>query len=272
MKKKDIQSLKAKAYRIRKRCLGIASRAMSCHVGSWLSQTDLLVVLYSCFLNISIKNHKKDDRDRFILSKGHAGLGYYGVLAEHGLIPWSQVEKYGEDGTVLAAHPVLGSAPGIEATTGSLGHGLPMALGMAISAKRNGWKSKYVVLISDGECDEGSNWEAILLAGHLKLDNLIVIVDYNKIQSFGTTKEILDLEPFADKWIACRWSAAEVDGHDYPEIKKALDSIPFKKGSPSVIIAHTVKGKGVPSMENTLESHYYSIKPDKLSGVLKELY
>ncbi len=272
MQKKTQLTLKQKSFNTRKRFLTIASNRGALHLGSSLSHIDLLTVLYSTFLNINKKNVKDEKRDRFILSKGHAALGYYCVLAEHGLIPWSEIEKYGQDGTSLAAHPVLGSAPGIEATTGSLGHGLPIALGMAIAAKRNGWKSQYVVMLSDGECDEGSNWEAMLLAGHMGLANLTVIVDYNKLQSFGTVKEVLDLEPFSDKWEACKWSVKEIDGHNHTEIKKTFAQLPFKKGKPNVIIAHTIKGKGVPYMENKLEWHYFTVKPENLNDTLNQLY
>jgi len=270
------EELKKQAYEARKIFLTIAAKTGALHIGSSLSHIDLLTALYSDFLNVSPENSKDLKRDIFVLSKGHAALGYYVILAQKGFIPLIDVEKYGQDNTYLAAHPVYGSAPGLEVTTGSLGHGLPIALGMAIVAKRLGWSSKYVVLLSDGEIDEGSNWEAILLAGHLKLDNLTVIVDYNKIQSFGTVKEVLDLEPFVDKWKAFNWFVQEIDGHKFEEIIPAFDIIKNNKNNknnkPNVIIANTIKGKGVPYMENKLEWHYLNIKLDALDDTIKQLY
>ncbi len=272
MKSLSVKTLKEKALEARKALVTIASKSMSPHIGSSLSHIDIITTLYSEILNINPETAEDPTRDRFILSKGHAALGYYIILAQHGFIPMEEVENYAQNDTRLAAHPVYASAPGIEATSGSLGHGLPMALGLSIAARRNGWKSKYFVLISDGECDEGSNWEAILLAGHLGLDNLTVIVDYNKIQSFGTVKEVLDLEPFADKWRACKWGVKEVNGHSFDELVPALSSLPIEKGKPNVVIAHTIKGKGVPYMENKLEWHYLNVKPEQLEETLKQIY
>ena len=268
----SIASLKEKALEARKLVVTAASKSGSPHIGSSLSHIDITTALYGRILNISPKTCADPMRDRFFLSKGHAALGYYAVLSQFGFIPREELLRYGEDGTVLAGHPVYKSARGIEATSGSLGHSLPMAFGLALAAKRSGQTSKYVVLLSDGECDEGSNWEAILAAGHHRLDNLTVIVDYNKIQSFGTVKDILDLEPFAEKWRACNWSVREVDGHDIDALVKTLSSLPFESGRPSVLLAHTVKGKGVPYMENKLEWHYLNVKPDMLAETLAQIY
>jgi transketolase len=255
------KELTEKAREARQLLLEVASKSNSVHIGSSLSEIDILVALYDRVL-------KKDDR--FILSKGHAGLGWYTVLSLFGYIPHGELMRYGEDGTKLAVHPVRGSADGVEATSGSLGHGLSMALGMALAKKRAGEKGRVFVLISDGECDEGSTWEAILLAGHLRLDNLVVVVDYNKIQSFGRTEDVLDLEPFADKWRAARWGVKEIDGHSFEELR-VLEHLPLEKEKPSVSIAHTIKGKGVSFMEDTLEWHYFNLTPEKLSAALKEL-
>lgn len=270
-KKSSIDELTEKALEARRRFLTIASDRNSLHLGSSLSQIDILTALYGGFLRVTPNTVDDPTRDRFILSKGHAALGYYVVLAQNGFIPFSEVESYGMDNTKLAAHPVLGSAPGIEATSGSLGHGLPIGVGMAIAAKKKGYDARSVVLLSDGECDEGSNWEAILLAGHLKLDNLLVIVDYNKIQSFGRTEEVLDLEPFTDKWRSMGFDVQEIDGHSFDEIVSALELSTKTKEKPTVIIAHTIKGKGVSFMEDKLEWHYFNLKPEMLSEALKEL-
>ncbi|KKW19683.1 MAG: Transketolase subunit A [Parcubacteria group bacterium GW2011_GWA2_51_10] len=270
--KPDIEQLKKTALAARKMLIRIASKSHSPHIGSSLSHIDITTALYSAILNVTPKTARDPCRDRFILSKGHAALGYYCVLALHGFISQKELERYGKNDTKLAGHPVLGTAKGIEATSGALGHGLAMALGLALAGKRDGLSAKYVVLVSDGECDEGSTWEAILLAGHLGLDNLTVIVDYNKIQSFGRVEEVLDLEPFADKWEASRWAVASLDGHDFAELLPALSSLPLRKGKPTVIIAHTIKGKGVPIMENKLEWHYRDVRPEDLEETLAQVY
>ena len=271
-KRNNLEALREKAYQTRKSLIRIASRSGSPHIASSLSEIEIITTLYSEILHITPAAVSDPKRDRFILSKGHAALGYYLILAQHGFFPMEEVERYAQNDTRLAAHPVYGSVPGIEATSGSLGHGLPLSLGIALASKRDGSPARAFVLISDGECDEGSNWEAILLAGHLGLDNLTVIVDYNKIQSFGTVEEVLNLEPFADKWRAARWAVQEVDGHSFTELTGALAHVPLQKGKPSVIIAHTVKGKGVPYMENKLESHYMNVKTEELEHTLAQIY
>lgn len=272
LSKANFEVLREKAYQTRQALIRIASRSGSPHIGSSLSEVEIITVLYAEILNITPATVSDSDRDRFILSKGHAALGYYIILAQHGFLSLKEVECYAQNDTRLAAHPVYGSVPGIEATSGSLGHGLPMGLGIALASKRDGSKARTFVLLSDGECDEGSNWEAILLAGHLGLDSLTVIVDYNKIQSFGTVEEVLDLEPFADKWRAARWAVQEVNGHSFEELTEALSRVPLEKGKPSVIIAHTVKGKGIPHMENKLEWHYLNVKAEELERTLAEIY
>lgn len=260
------------AHSARRTVLITASQSGACHIGSSLSPIDILTVLYFGVLNIDPVNFQDPLRDRCILSKGHGGLGLYAVLSERGFISKDILDDYGKNGSKISVHPVLNSIPGIEATSGSLGHGLSIGLGLAIAAHSRGETWRSFVILSDGECDEGSTWEAILLAGHLKRDNLVAIVDYNKIQSFGTTKEILDLEPFVDKWVAAGWSVKEVNGHDLDELYSAFNEIPIKKGMPTVIIAHTVKGKGVPYMEGTLAWHYNNLKADDLEAALDILY
>jgi len=234
----------------------MVQRSKSAHLGSALSMVDLLTVLYFHFLKVDPAHPSWSERDRFILSKGHGGSGLYATLAERGFFPVDMLEEYGTNGGRFAVHPSSLMVPGVEASTGSLGHGLPIGLGMAIAAVREGKAHRIVVMLSDGECDEGSTWEAVLAAGAWGIENLVAIVDYNKIQSFGRTKEVMDLEPFAAKWEACRWGVTEVDGHDHAAIAAGLDRIPFSAGKPSVLIAHTVKGKGIAGLEDTVDSHY----------------
>jgi len=181
------------------------------------------------------------------------------------------LRTYSQDGGHLAGHATHKCAPGIEVSTGSLGHGLPIGIGMALAAKRDGKSHKVFVVLSDGECDEGSNWEGALFAPHHKLDNLVVVVDYNKIQSLGHVKDVLDLHPFAEKWRAFGWSTRELDGHDLVALEDALSGTPFEQNRPSCIIAHTIKGKGVSFMENNLQYHYTPARGDELSRALAEL-
>ena len=194
----------------------------------------------------------------------------YTTLAERGFFPMEWLETYYLNGSHLAGHVTYG-VPGVEASTGSLGHGLPIGCGIALAGKRDGKAYRIFVLLSDGECDEGSTWEAALFASHHHLDNIIAIVDYNKIQSFGKVREVLNLEPLTSKWKSFGWAACEIDGHDFGQIEKTLLSVPFEPGRPSCIIAHTVKGKGVSFMENQLAWHYMPPSGDELRQALVEL-
>lgn len=258
------------AIKIRAHALRMTHKANASHVGSCLSIADILAVLYSGVLRVDPARPDWADRDRFILSKGHAAAAVYAVLAECGFFPKEWLDTYCQDGSKLAGHITYG-VPGVEVSTGSLGHGLSIGCGMALAGKRDRRPYRVFVMLSDGECDEGSTWEAALFAPHHRLDNLIAIVDYNKIQSFGTVKEVLDLEPLADKWCTFRWAVREINGHDYKEIEDALTSVPFELGKPSCIITHTVKGKGVSLMENQLAWHYKSPDEEQLRQALAEL-
>jgi len=235
----------------------------SAHLGSALSMVDILTVLYFWFLKVDPKNPDDPNRDRFILSKGHGGSGLYATLAEAGFFPREKLETYGKDGGMLAVHPSSKMIPGVEASTGSLGHGLPIGLGMGLAAKLDNKDYRTVVVMSDGELDEGSNWESILAAPQWKLDNVICIIDYNKIQGFGRTEDVINLEPLTEKFKAFNWGVTEVNGHNHEEIAEALSRIPFEKGKPNAIIAHTIKGKGwCKEMEDTIASHYTPPKPE----------
>jgi transketolase len=265
------QSYQKLASRIRRSALYMVHKANASHIGTSLSIADILAVLYESILHVDPKRPTWPDRDRFILSKGHGCAALYAVLAERGFFAKEWLETYCQDGSHLAGHITSHGVPGAEVSTGSLGHGLPIGCGMALAGKHDDQPYRVFVLLSDGECDEGSTWEAALFAPHHHLDNLIAIIDYNKIQSFGTTKEVLDLEPLAEKWRAFGWAVQEIDGHDFRQIENALTSLSFKKGQPSCIIAHTVKGKGISFMENQLAWHYKSPNDEELQQALAEL-
>lgn len=231
---------------------------------------DILAVLYGEILCVKSDEPQWELRDRFILSKGHSTVAVYATLALKGFFPVEELESYGQDNSSLMAH-VSHKVPGVEFSTGSLGHGLPFGSGRALAAKRLNRDWRTFVMLSDGELDEGSNWEAILFAPQHQLDNLIAIVDYNKIQSLGSVAEVMDLHPLADKFRAFRWAVREIDGHDHGQIRDALGTAPWEPGRPSVVIAHTVKGKGVDFMEGQLQWHYSSPKPEQLELALDQL-
>ncbi len=259
------------AKRVRAQALRMVHRAQASHIGSSLSVADVLAVLYAEVLRVDPSRPEWPDRDRCILSKGHAAAAFYAVLAERGFFPHGQLESYCADGARLAGHVTHYGVPGVDWSTGSLGHGLSVACGMALAGRRDGRAYRVFAILSDGECDEGSTWEAALFAPHQRLDNLVAIVDYNKIQSFGRVKDVLDLEPLADKWRAFNWAVRELDGHDHAALRAALRAVPFEPGRPSVLIAHTVKGKGVSFMEDQLAWHYKSPDDTQLAAALAEL-
>lgn len=267
----ELKSLRQLAARIRLDALRMTSLGGSSHIGSVFSIADLLAVLYGAILRVDPKNPKWSLRDRFILSKGHAGAGIYSVLAQCGFFPAEKLDTHYQNGSDLSGHVSHKGIPGVEFSTGSLGHGLPVGTGMAFGAKLDGLSHRVFVLMSDGECDEGSNWEAILFASHHKLDNLVVIVDYNKIQSLKPVSETLGLEPFADKWRSFGWSVCEIDGHDHRQMKEILDRLPFEKEKPNCVIAHTTKGKGVSFMEHSVLWHYRSPKGQEYEDAVREL-
>jgi transketolase len=260
----------ALARRIRAHCLRMTHNGKSGHIGSMLSMAELLAVLYTRILRVDPAAPDKPDRDRFILSKGHGGGAVYAVLAERGFFPHEWMSGYYRDEGKLMGH-ISHHVPGVEFSTGSLGHGLPVAAGMAVAAKRSGASHRVFCLMSDGDCDEGSTWEAVLFAAQHRLDNLTVIVDYNRVQALGFVNEVLELEPFGDKMRSFGWSCREVDGHSVREIDSALRGVPFEQGKPSWLIARTVKGKGVSFLENTVSCHYGAVNDAQLAQALAEL-
>jgi len=265
----DNSDLKNISIQIRKNILHMMTGSESSHIGAALSIVEIITILYFKILNINPKEPLLDGRDKFILSKAHSSPAVYSVLAEKGFFPKKYLETFYRNGGILPGHIDKKAAPGIEHSLGSLGHGLPVGIGMAISNKKNGNLGRIFVLLGDGECDEGSVWEGAMLASHLKLDNLTAIIDYNKIQSFGRTDEVINLEPFAKKWQSFGWNVFETNGHDFEDLYHAFVSP--HNGRPKMIIAHTIKGKGISFMEDKLEWHYKCPSEDELKLAIEEL-
>ncbi len=226
------------------------------HLGSALSIVEMLQVLYDDVLRYDPANPKWVDRDRCILSKGHGCLALYVILADKGFFPRSELWKFCKSDGILGGHPEYGKVPGVEGSTGSLGHGLSIGVGFALNARYEKADYRTFVIISDGESNEGSTWEGALCAGKHKLSNLTVLVDYNKQQSYGSTFQVQNLEPLADKWTSFGFEVREVDGHDVDALRSVLSSVPLHPEKPGTIICHTVKGKGIGFVENNLEWHH----------------
>ncbi|OGG29144.1 hypothetical protein A3A63_02110 [Candidatus Gottesmanbacteria bacterium RIFCSPLOWO2_01_FULL_46_9] len=280
MNKKKLNELLTKAKAVRRDILSMSYRAKSAHSGGAYSCVEILVALYFDVMRVNAAQAQDPKRDRLIFSKAHDAKALYAVLAERGFFDTKILEKYESDDGILPGHSTRHCVPGIEASAGALGHGLSMAVGMAYAQKirnskfeiRNLRNPRVFAVLSDGECDEGSTWEAVLFAGHHQLDNLTVVVDYNKLQGYGFTKDILNLEPFADKWNAFGWSPVEVDGHDFKELTRTLSSVPLKKGRPTVVIAHTIKGQGGPKQHvGKVSSQYKPPTDDEYKETMNQL-
>ena len=252
------QKLRDIARELRLTVIDVMAWSGGSHVGGSLSCMDILTILYFKYLNLDPANPQWEDRDRFILSKGHAAAGYIPVLAKRGFFPEETLKTFNHFGSPFAMHPDCNKVVGCDASAGSLGHGLSMAVGMALGAKylKKSWKT--VCLLGDGECDEGSVWEAAMSAANFHVDNVIAIVDRNRLMIDGKTEEVMQLEPFADKWKAFGWNVLEVDGHDFDQLDDALSKAWTAKDVPTLILANTVKGKGVDFMENNVVYHYAS--------------
>lgn len=268
----DIDALKTKARHIRKEILEVLNAAGSGHPGGSLSLVEILLSLYEGKLNHRPQDPQWEDRDRLIISKGHASAGVYVILAHYGYFPKEELKKYRKFGSMLQGH-VHTKVPGIEFNTGSLGHGLSVANGIALGAKLSGKKFRAFCVLGDGEIQEGSIWEAAMTAAHHKIDNVCAIVDYNKVQENGPTNEIKNLEPLADKWKSFGWHAVEVVGHNLNALMNAMDEFDrnIGTGKPFVIIAHTIKGKGVSFMEGESKWHGKAPNKEQLDEALKEL-
>ncbi len=243
------------------------------HIGSVLSVADIIAVLYGSILQVDPKNPLWEKRDRFILSKGHAGAAIYAALALKGFFDVEELKTHYQNGSRLSGHVSHKGVPGVEFSTGSLGHGLPVAIGMAMAAKKNQEEHFTYVVLGDGECNEGSVWEGALIANHFQLDHLICIVDYNKMQSLDFTEATISLAPLHSKWASFGWQVIEVDGHDHQALHEAFFKAKNHAGTkkPTVILAHTIKGKGVSFMENNILWHYRSPQGEEYDAALKEL-
>ena len=257
------------AKEVRRIILDMIYKTKSPHIGSSLSIVEILVALYFKILNVSANKPLNPNRDRFILSKGHGCPALYAVLYEGGFLNKFDIEGFAVNDGKLEQHPKMNLKKGIEISTGSLGHGLPIGAGIALAGKIDKNQYKVYVLLSDGELNEGSVWEAIMFSGHHKLNNLIAFVDYNKIQALGFTKNIIDLNPLTEKWNSFGWYVQEIDGHNFDQIFKALNSLSSEL--PNVIILHTIKGKGISFMENKLLWHYRAPNDKEYKLALTEL-
>lgn len=253
---------------LRKLILDAFTSARRGHLGPAFSLVEILRVLYDDILNYDPKNPKWERRDRCILSKGHGCLALYAILADKGFFPKEELKKFCTLDGILGGHPEI-KIPGVEASTGSLGHGLPIGIGIALSAKIKKQNWRVFVVVGDGECNEGSIWESALIAAKHQLSNLVVIVDYNKFQSYGLIEEVSKLEPFKDKWESFGFSVKEANGHNVDELKECLKQIPFNSNKPSILICHTIKGKGIDFMENDPTWHHKSSVSEDL---IQKLY
>jgi len=258
------------AHRIRVHALRMTNTGGASHIGSVFSCADILAVLYGGILRVDPTAPASPARDRFVFSKGHASAGLYAALAERGFFPVEKLRTHDLDGSDLSGH-VSHKLPGVDVSTGSLGHGLSIAAGMAYAAKLKSAPHRVFSVLSDGECDEGSTWEAALFAPHHRLSNLVAIIDYNRIQSLAPVSDVLELAPLAEKWTSFGWAVREVDGHDHEALHSALAAVPFASGKPSCLIANTVKGKGVSFMENTVLWHYRVPRGEEFDAALAEL-
>lgn len=242
------------------------------HVGPSLSLIEILRVLYDDYLRVRPQDPGWPDRDRLILSKGHGCLALYALLADKGFYPAEALDEFSRDDAMLGGHPERGPIPGVEASTGALGHGLPIGVGLALALQRRGLPGRVVVVTGDGELNEGSNWEAALMAAKHRLSGLTVFVDANSLQCHGETSRVLDMEPMAAKWESFGFATREVDGHDVGALRSACAALPFTEGRPSAVICRTIKGKGVPFTENDPTWHYrFSFEQEELAAIVRAL-
>ena len=254
--------LRRQARITRQRVMTTLGAAGGGHVGGSLSAADIVTALYFHFMRVDPQNPKWADRDRFILSKGHASALLCPILADRGFFPAELLDTFNKLDSPFSMHPDMLKIPGVEMSTGALGHGLSIGVGMALGARVREVDCRIYVLLGDGELDEGSVWEAAMAGAHFEVENLLAIVDRNRLQSGGATEDLMRLEPLADKWRDFGWAAREIDGHDMEAIVGTISAVPFEKGKPSVIIARTIKGKGLPFAENRVDFHAHAVDQD----------
>lgn len=267
----NVEKMRGIASVIRQGVIALSHSAGTPHLGSSLSCIDILTALYWSILRVDPRQPDQPDRDRFILSKGHAALALYVTLAERGFFSKDVLQTYNCDGGRLAEHPGPGCVPGVEAATGSLGHGLPLGIGMALAARLQKTAARVFVLLGDGECNEGSVWEAAMMAPAHNLGHLAIIVDYNKWQATARSNETLSLAPLAAKWQAFGWQTCEVDGHDIGQLVAALGQVSTASAKPLAVIAHTIKGRGVSFMEDDNNWHYRIPSAAEVQQAVREL-
>jgi transketolase len=270
-KTQNVEELQAIARTTRRQIIEMITAAKSGHPGGSLSAVEILVTLFFDVMNLDPSNPKWPDRDHVILSKGHGCPVLYSVMAQSGYTPVDQLHTLRQLGSMYQGHPDVRFIPSLEASTGSLGQGLSVGIGMALAARLDGRPSRTFVILGDGESQEGQIWEAAMFAPYHKMDNLVCIVDYNKIQLDGFVKDILDLEPFVEKWQAFGWNVLDIDGHSIPALQKAFANAASTKGKPTCIIANTIKGKGVSFMENNPKYHGVAPSQQEMELALQEI-
>lgn len=270
MNGKDLKRLELEAARCRRNVVRMVEASGHGHLGGALSSMDIVTALYFYKMHCDPKNPKLEDRDRFLLSAGHKCMVQYAVLAEKGYFDKSVLDTYGSLKTLLPGHPDMHKLPGVEANTGALGHGLSLAAGMALGLRLDGKKSQVYAVMGDGELAEGSNWEAAAAAAHHRLDNLTVFVDFNGLQISGKVQDVMNFTPIGDHFAAFGWAVKDIDGNDMSQVVEALDALPLTPGKPNLIVAHTVKSKGLSFAENKAAYHYWTPKDEELSQAIQE--
>ena len=271
MSEELVELLREKSRVVRKHILEMTTEAGSGHPGGSMSALDIIVTLYFYKMRHRPREPGWLDRDRFVLSKGHASPALYSVLAEAGYFPLQELKRFRHIDSFLEGHPCRKTVPGVDVSTGSLGQGLSIACGLALAGRLDKRDYRVYAVLGDGECQEGQVWEAAMAAAHYKLDNLCAIVDRNSLQIDGSTEEVMAVEPISEKWASFGWNVLSINGHNHAEIIKALDEAQMLKGAPTAVIAHTTKGKGVSFMENVCEYHGKPLTKDQLCDALKEL-
>jgi transketolase len=269
----DIRELNNISYELRKIIVNVSFKTGAHHIGSAFSCIDILTALYFYIMSLDDEDHEMPVRDWFMLSKGHAALAHYATLALRGYFKVENLfDEFLVDGGLLGGHPDRHSVPGVEMSSGSLGHGLSIGAGVALAAKIDKSAKRTFILLGDGECNEGMIWEAALFASHRKLDNLVAIVDYNRLQGFGTTDKVLSLDPLKLKFQSFGWSVKVINGNNMAEIVESMKKLPFEVGKPNVLIANTIKGKGSTVLENKLESHYLVLDSALRDKIINDLH